>query len=275
MRIRISHAISYDYADPARHITQILRLTPRDHDGQHVMSWRIEPSIDGRLRASQDAHGNIVHSFYADGPISSMSIQIDGLIETSDLAGVVRGGSDRVPCEVYRRDTLLTGLNDGLRSFTAKAVAGAGSSLSQMHELMAAVNDRMVCIDATGRTGVGAAAAFEAREAIPQDIAHVFMAGARHLGLPARYVSGYVAQDDTLPHGNGAHAWAEVHFDDYGWIGFDCANAICPVDSHVRVAVGLDFTDAAPVRGARQGGDGETLNVLVSASQAEDRLANQ
>ncbi|MFJ5370255.1 transglutaminase N-terminal domain-containing protein, partial [Bosea sp. CER48] len=62
MRIRIAHTIAYDYAEPARHITQILRLTPRDHDGQHVMSWRIEPSVDGRLRSSQDAHGNIVHS---------------------------------------------------------------------------------------------------------------------------------------------------------------------------------------------------------------------
>ena len=52
MRIRISHSIAYVYAEPARHITQILRLTPRDHDGQHVMAWRIEPNIDGRLRAT-------------------------------------------------------------------------------------------------------------------------------------------------------------------------------------------------------------------------------
>ena len=70
MRIRISHTISYAYAEPARHITQILRLTPRDHDGQHVMSWRIEPTVDGRLRAGQDAYGNIIHTFSADGPIT-------------------------------------------------------------------------------------------------------------------------------------------------------------------------------------------------------------
>jgi transglutaminase-like putative cysteine protease len=275
MRIRISHAISYDYADPARQITQILRLTPRDHDGQHVMAWRIEPSIDGRLRATQDAHGNIVHSFYADGPISSLAIRIDGLIETTDLAGIVRGGLERVPCEVYRRDTLLTAQDDDLRGFAEAAAAGAGTPLSQMHALMAAVGEHMTCVETTGRTGVGAVAAFREREGIAQDVAHVFMACARHLGLPARYVSGYVAQADALPHGNGAHAWAEVHLDDYGWIGFDCANAICPIDTHVRVAVGLDFADAAPVRGARQGGDGEMLNVLVSARQADGRLANQ
>lgn len=275
MRIRISHTISYDYAEPARHITQILRLTPRDHDGQHVMSWRIEPSVDGRLRATQDAHGNIVHSFYAEGPISSLSIRIDGLIETVDLAGAVRGGLERVPCEVYRRDTLMTGHDDALRSFADEVTAGAATPLSQMHALMAAVGDRMNCIDASGRSGVGAIAAFVAQEAIAQDVAHVFMACARHLGMPARYVSGYVAQADGLPHGNGAHAWAEVHLDDYGWIGFDCANGLCPIDTHVRVAVGLDFADAAPVRGSRQGGEGENLNVLVSAREAEGRFANQ
>ncbi|MGO4174346.1 transglutaminase family protein [Bosea sp. TAF32] len=275
MRIRISHTISYDYAEPARHITQILRLTPRDHDGQHVMSWRIEPSVDGRLRATQDAHGNIVHSFYAEGPISSLGIRIDGLIETVDLAGAVRGGLERVPCEVYRRDTLMTGHDDALRSFADEVTAGAATPLSQMHALMAAVGDRMNCIDASGRSGVGAIAAFAAQEAIAQDVAHVFMACARHLGMPARYVSGYVAQADGLPHGNGAHAWAEVHLDDYGWIGFDCANGLCPIDTHVRVAVGLDFADAAPVRGSRQGGEGENLNVLVSAREAEGRFANQ
>jgi transglutaminase-like putative cysteine protease len=275
MRIKISHAISYDYAEPARQITQILRLTPRDHDGQHVMSWRIEPSIDGRLRASQDAHGNIVHSFYADGPISSLSIRIDGLIETTDLAGVVRGAAERVPCDVYRRETSLTAPDDALKAFAEQAVADDHTPLSRMHGLMAAVGDRMTCIETSGLTGVGAAAAFKAKDAIAQDIAHVFMACARHIGLPARYVSGYVAQADSLPFGNRAHAWAEVHLDDYGWIGFDCANEICPIDTHVRVAVGLDFTDAAPVRGARQGGDGEILSVLVSAGQAESRFANQ
>ncbi|KRE04706.1 hypothetical protein ASE61_07240 [Bosea sp. Root670] len=275
MRIRISHTIGYEYAEPARHITQILRLTPRDHDGQHVMSWRIEPNVDGRLRASQDAHGNIVHSFYADGPISSLAIRIDGLIETIDFAGVVRGGLERVPCEVYCRDTLLTGQDEALRSFADAVTAGADTPLSQMHALMNAVGDRMGCLEASGRSGVGAAAAFAAREAIAQDIAHVFMACARHLGLPARYVSGYVARSDSLPHGNGAHAWAEVHLEDYGWIGFDCANGLCPIDTHVRVAIGLDYADAAPVRGSRQGGEGENLSVLVSARETEGRFANQ
>jgi transglutaminase-like putative cysteine protease len=275
MRIRISHTISYAYAEPARHITQILRLTPRDHDGQHVMSWRIEPTIDGRLRATQDPFGNVVHTFSADGPIAEMAIQIDGLIETTDLAGVVRGTIERVPIDVFHRDTLLTTPDEALRGFAIDAVREAGTPLSQMHALMEALHAETVCVETGQRTGVGAAAAFAAREGIPQDIAHVFMTCARHLGIPARYVSGYVAQSDSLPHASGAHAWAEVHLDDYGWIGFDAANGLCPIDTHVRVAAGLDFADAAPVRGARKGGDGEALAVLVSAREAGGRLSNQ
>jgi len=275
MRIRISHSISYAYAEPARQITQILRLTPRDHDGQHVMSWRIEPNLDGRLRSGQDAHGNIVHSFYADGPISELTIRIDGVVETIDLAGVVRGGIERVPPEVYRRSTHLTEADEALRGFALEATSQADTQLSRMHALMDALHAEIACVEASGRTGIGAAAAFAAREGIAQDLAHIFMTCVRELDLPARYVSGYVAQSDTLRHANGAHAWAEVHLDDYGWIGFDCANGLCPIDTHVRVAVGLDYADAAPVRGARQGGEGENLAVLVSAGPAGSQAANQ
>jgi transglutaminase-like putative cysteine protease len=248
MRIRISHSIAYAYAEPARHITQILRLTPRDHDGQHVMSWRIEPTVDGRLRAAQDAFGNIVHSFSADGPIAEMAIKVEGLIETSDLAGLLRGTAERVPVDVFLRDTLLTGPDEALRSFADDAAGEAGTPLSQMHALM---------------------------EGIAQDIAHIFIACARHLGIPARYVSGYVAQSERLRHANGAHAWAEIHLDDYGWIGFDAANGLCPTDTHVRVATGLDFAGAAPVRGARAGGDGEALAIRISAREDGARLADQ
>ena len=275
MRIRISHSIGYAYAEPARHITQILRLTPRDHDGQHVMSWRIEPTIDGRLRMTQDAFGNVVHTFSADGPIAEMAIRVEGLIETVDLAGIVRGVPERVPVDVFRRDTLLTTPDAALREFAEEVTRGDATPLSRMHALMEALHEKMPCIETGQRTGIGAAAAFAAGEGIPQDVAHVFMTCARHLDVPARYVSGYVAQSDALPHANGANAWAEVHLEDFGWIGFDPANGLCPIDTHVRVAAGLDYADAAPVRGARKGGDGEALAVRVSARDAGARAANQ
>lgn len=275
MRIRISHSITYAYDEPVRQLTQILRLTPRDHDGQHVMSWRIEPNIDGRLRTGRDPYGNIVHTFSADGPISGLAIQIGGVVETVDLAGVVRGALEPVPPDVFRRDTLLTTPDEALREFAVKATQGDAAPLAKMHALTEALHAEMTCDRSGLRTGIGAAAAFAAREGIPQDLAHVFMTCARQLGLPARYVSGYVAASQANPVAEGAHAWAEIHLDDYGWIGFDCANGLCPVDTHVRIAVGLDFAEAAPVRGARKGGSGENLAISVSARAAADRHANQ
>jgi transglutaminase-like putative cysteine protease len=275
MRIKISHSITYAYDEPVRQLTQILRLTPRDHDGQHVMSWRIEPNIDGRLRAAQDPYGNLIHTFYAEGPISGLSIQVNGAVETTDLAGVVRGAIERVPPDVFRRDTLLTAPDDALREFAVTATRNDAAPLAKMHALTEALHAELACDRSGQRTGIGAAAAFAAREGIPQDLAHVFMTCARQLGLPARYVSGYVAASDALPQAEGAHAWAEVHLDDYGWIGFDCANGLCPIDTHVRVAAGLDFADAAPVRGARKGGSGENLAVSVTARVAGGQQTNQ
>lgn len=275
MRIRISHSIAYTYAEPVRQIRQVLRLTPRDHDGQHVMSWRIEPTIDGRLRAGQDPFGNIIHDFSAEGPTDEYGLRVTGVVETVDLAGVVRGAIERVPAEVFMRDTDLTTATAALRDFAHDAVRGADSDLGRLHALMEALKDAIDCQPPADRTGIGAAACLEARTGIPQDVAHLFMTAARALGAPARYVTGYVAAADDLPHSGGAHAWAEAYLPDYGWIGFDCANGLCPVDTHVRVAIGLDHADATPVRGARIGGSGETLLVEVGAKAAGSSRSQQ
>jgi transglutaminase-like putative cysteine protease len=275
MRIRISHSIAYSYAEPVRQLRQVLRLTPRDHDGQHVMSWRIAPSIDGRLHAGQDPFGNLTHDFSADGPIEHYAIEINGLVETVDLAGVVRGVVEKVPPDVFMRETRLTQANDALRSLADKAAGREGSDLTKLHALLEVIQGEIRCVPTADRIGIGAAACAEAGEGIPQDIAHLFMTCARLLGAPARYVSGYVAASDTLPHADGAHAWAEAYLPDYGWIGFDAANGLCPIDTHVRVATGLDFADAAPVRGARTGGQAESLLVEVSAQAARPRFQGQ
>ncbi|MEN5080907.1 transglutaminase family protein [Bosea sp. TWI1241] len=267
MRIRVSHSIAYSYAEPVRQIRQVLRLTPRDHDGQHVVSWRVTPSIDGRLHAGRDPFGNIKHDFSADGPIENYTIDIEGLVETSDLAGIVRGASEPLPPEIFMRETRLTEPDDALRALAGQAMV-EGTDLTRLHTLLATLHRGIACVPTADRLGQGAAACVAAGEGIPQDVAHVFIACARLLGVPARYVAGYVAASEGLPHANGAHAWAEAWLPDYGWIGFDCANGICPVDTHVRVSTGIDYADAAPVRGARTGGNGESLLVAVSARDA-------
>ncbi len=101
-----------------------------------------------------------------------------------------------------------------------------------------------------------------------QDLTHIFIAAARQLGVPARYVGGYFHRADGVTNQDAGHAWAEAHVRTLGWIAFDPANGICATEAHVRVAVGLDYLGAAPVRGARRGGGAESMQVQVRVDQA-------
>ena len=107
-----------------------------------------------------------------------------------------------------------------------------------------------------------------------QDHAHVFIACARQMGVPARYVSGHLLRQDT-EHQEAAHAWAEAWIEDLGWVGFDPANGVCPTERYVRVAAGLDYLGAAPVRGASYGGGGERLAVRLAVRDADMQQSQQ
>jgi transglutaminase-like putative cysteine protease len=102
-----------------------------------------------------------------------------------------------------------------------------------------------------------------------QDLTHIFIAAARSLAIPARYIGGHFHRSDGVTAQEAGHAWAELFVPDLGWVAFDATNGICATDAHVRVAVGLDYLGAAPVRGSRQGGGGESLDVVVQVNQAQ------
>src|SRR5262249_60583923 len=93
--------------------------------------------------------------------------------------------------------------------------------------------------------------AFALKRGVCQDLTHIFIAAARAIGFPARYVSGYLHRADGVVHQEAGHAWAEAHVSGLGWVAFDPANGICATDAHIRVAAGLDYLGAAPVRGTR------------------------
>ena len=100
-----------------------------------------------------------------------------------------------------------------------------------------------------------------------QDHAHVFVAAARCLGHPARYVSGYLHAASDAEDALASHAWAEAWLPELGWVGFDPSNGIAPTERYVRTGVGLDYADAAPVRGVRRGAPGHSLRVRVHVEE--------
>jgi len=272
MRIRISHATTYTYDKPPVVVTQMLRLTPRGYDGQHIVSWRIDLSEDCLLHRHEDAFGNIIHSFTAEGPFDELTVAVEGDVDTQDTGGLVRGAIERFPPELFLRETSLTQADTAIVDFAHSIRAEADrDTLSLLHALLTSLNREIGFDTDPTHAATTAAEAFSMRRGVCQDITHIFVAAARTLEIPARYVGGHFHRADGITAQEAGHAWAEAYIENLGWVGFDPTNGICTTDAHVRVAMGLDYLGAAPVRGTRYGGSGESLKVAVHVNQARQQ----
>jgi transglutaminase-like putative cysteine protease len=267
MRLKIRHETHYGYGQPAKSAVQILRLTPRSHDGQFVRRWRVEIDADCRLDRSDDAFGNITHTFTVDGPVKSMRVVAEGEVDTADTSGFLKGTIERFPLSLWMRDTALTRVEPELRNY-ARLIAGGegGDTLATLHALMARIHADFRFMVGETTASTTAMQAFRQKSGVCQDLAHVFIACAHALGIPARYAGGYYLRTDMIEQVAG-HAWAEAYIDGLGWLGFDPANGVCTTNRYVRVGIGQDYLDAAPIRGARIGGDDEQLTVAVEVRE--------
>jgi transglutaminase-like putative cysteine protease len=269
MRICVAHETVYRYDTPSSGVIQTLRLTPRNHTGQYVVNWRIDVSADCRLEPQEDAFGNIVHAFSAGGPISELRLLAEGEVETQDTAGVVHGAVERFPPSLFLRETALTRADEAISAYAAQfGRPAAADTLSALHNLLARIHDDIAFDAEPATTSVTAAETFAEKRGTCQGLTHVFIAIARALGMPARYVSGYLHRPDGVAVQDGGHAWAEAHVPELGWVGFDPAEGLCVTDRHIRVAIGLDGLGAARVRGAHYGGGREVLAVKLQVTQA-------
>jgi transglutaminase-like putative cysteine protease len=267
MRIRISHDTTYTYGSPVKSAIQILRLTPRNHEGQFVARWKVDIDGEARVVRREDWYGNITHSLNVDGPVEEIGLRVSGEVETEDQAGLVRGTVERFPPGLFLRQTQLTAPDPAIVDFAASATAGPVGVLDKLHALMHALHD-LVVFDPTATNVVTTAKeAFEAGHGVCQDFSHVFCAAARSLGIPARYVSGYLMRTGATEQ-DASHAWVEAYVQDLGWVSFDAANAICATDLYVRIAIGLDYLEAAPVRGSYYGAAEERMEVRLKIDSA-------
>ena len=231
MKYAISHEFTYSYDSPVRLSTQYLRLTPRDTARQKVLKWKLD--TPGRAMRTTDGYGNVLHVLTIDKPVSEIAIEAGGLVETSaaqdepsDFTGVPLSPL------LFLRPTGLTRSDEEVHAFARRFRHG-------LRELAAAIHEK---------NGAGSAA----------DAVHMFIACCRHLGVPARYVSGYLYFRKRSREGAALHAWAEAWVDER-WHSFDIAHNGPISDAHIKIAVGADYLDACPVRGVRVGGGTETL----------------
>jgi transglutaminase-like putative cysteine protease len=275
MRLSVRHATVYHYSEPARRIVQLLRVTPSSFAGQTVLDWRIDVDCDARLREGRDGYGNITHMLYIDKPVRSLSVTVAGRTLTEDRAGIVQGLPHELPPTVFTRPTGLTEAGPAVAELARWVGAGEGATLDRLHQLAARLHESLRFDTAATAVDTRAEEALAAGHGVCQDFTHIFIAVARRLGLPARYVSGHLFRRDGQLVQEAGHAWAEAWIEDLGWTAFDPLNGICTDDAYVRVACGLDYRDAAPVAGARSGGGAEQLSVEVRVSEARRQAQAQ
>jgi transglutaminase-like putative cysteine protease len=262
MRLNVRHTTHYNYEALPSYLIQRLHLEPAGFATQRILSWRITaPGMEKALRYC-DGFGNWVHLITSVPSGDEMEIVAEGEVETSDAAGVVRGLPGLAPEAVFLRRTAATqsdnALSDLARSFNRKKPV-----LETAHALMQAVHGEVRYEVGTSDAHTTAIEAFVAKAGVCQDHAHIMIAVARAMGIPARYVTGYLVTGVGAS-SSAAHAWAELFVPELGWVGFDAANGQCPTEHYVRVAAGLDAAAVAPVRGTRRGGAGfEQLRVEV------------
>ena len=264
MLLKISHRSEYSYDAPIRYALQRLRLTPKSGPTQSVRSWAVE--IEGAKPevSFADHFGNVTHLVSAAGEAPSIVIVASGEVETKDTAGLFGPHSGFAPLWLFQAETPLTAAGEGVAALCDSL--GQGEDLERLHRLMAMIAERVAfTVGATGPQTT-AEQALAQGSGVCQDHAHVFIAAARRMGLPARYVSGYLMMNDRIEQ-VASHAWAEAHVAGLGWVSFDAANGISPDGRYVRIATGRDYRDAMPVSGIRQGVADERLDVLITVEQ--------
>lgn len=273
--LKVSHITTYRYEFAARGMIQSLRMFPSIFDGQIVHDWSVRVETPGgegiRGGSFRDGAGDKVEGWSVRGPVHEVSVVVEGLVETKDLSGVLRGHRELVPPEVYLRDTgFVTQADVAITDLALAAVeglgAGAGTALARAHALAKACSAAIKYAPGVTHANTTAAEAVALGEGVCQDHAHALIAMARAVGMPSRYVSGYLhASEDGLPH-EAAHAWGEIYVGEgLGWVGFDPANNCCPDDRYIRLGSGYNAADAAPVKGLALGAVGEeTLDVTVA-----------
>jgi len=264
IRLRISHRTTYDYDQPVPYALQQIRLTPKSQPAQKVLHW--STTVDGGKKelSFEDSHRNTVNLISFTPGTRSITVTSHGEVEMHDMTGVVGAQGGFMPLWMFLRPTPLTRAGAGTRGLVA-GVRPAGT-LPRMHALMEAITAQVTYETGASTVAFTAEDTLAAGHGVCQDMAHVFVTAARAMGVPARYVSGYLMMNDRVVQ-EATHAWAEAHVPDIGWVGFDPSNGISPDTRYVRVATGLDYAEAAPVSGTRFGKAAERLTVSVEVQQ--------
>jgi transglutaminase-like putative cysteine protease len=270
MYLTIRHDTSYRYEATVHYSIQQLRLTPASGSAQVVRRWSID--APGKLDATFDAYGNVLHTLVINKPHSEIRLHVSGEVDTIPLVdGLLRDAVGPIPLEHFTCATRLTDADAAIRELAASVPTL--ESPASLIELSEQIVQRVKYHSGVTEVTSTAAQALALGNGVCQDHAHLMLACCRARGIPARYVSGYIDSGEAAPHGassaahhGASHAWVDVWLDGKGWISIDVTHAAFASEIYCRLAVARDYEAAAPVRGRRIGGLEEQLKVAVTVT---------
>ncbi len=258
MRIKIEHTTNYQYGNEVTFSTQYLRITPVNDAHQKIINWDLK--LPTKATISKDSYGNTLHVITLDYPHNHISIEATGTVQILSNKPYIH--DDRLPPEVFLRQTDLTRPNQEIIEF-AESFRSKWQG-RELVKLMSLILTKIPYIPGSTETETTAIKAFSSEGGVCQDHTQIFISCCRVLGVPCRYVSGYLCAEDSSH--VASHAWAEAWLD-HSWYTFDVTNSLTRPERHIKLAIGLDYLDACPVRGIRYGGGDEWMTAFADVEQ--------
>lgn len=287
-QLDVLHRTVYRYAEPVERSTHVFRLTPMHDRKQSLLSHAFAVSVEGQAREYDDVFGNRVRRLSVNTPFTEMIIEARSrveLLDTAPLASRPLRSHSTFPLVwlPWQRNQLAPYLlppelpESELGDLTDYAMSFVRRNDDDLFDTLMDVNQTIFeeyrYVPGSTHLGTTAYQVHATRQGVCQDFANLFICMMRLLGVPARYVSGYVytgpRSSPPHPHAEASHAWVQVYLPEEGWVGFDPTNGILTQTDHVRVACGRAYSDATPTSGTLfVGGRGEELEVSVRVELA-------
>ena len=250
MKLEIVHSTRYRYSGPIAETVMEVRLRPMDGNGQRCLEFDLDVSSGITPRTYRDGYGNHVHYFNLVRPHTRLIVTSRSIVETG--LGPDKDAGEELVHDFLRFRSPVKDVA-GVRELAARhpiADPGSGPAVEQaLDELTLTISREFTYDRAVTDVYSAVDDVLELRAGVCQDFAHLFIAVARAMGVPARYVSGYIHSPDGGGSSSASHAWAEGWVPGRGWVGFDATHPVRTSENHVRLAVGRDYSDAAPTRG--------------------------
>ena len=264
MKLEVVHSTRYRYSAPIAETVMEVRLRPMDGNGQRCLEFELDVSSRIKPHDYRDGYGNNVHYFNLVRPHTRLSITSRSVVETG-------GELDADPGEELVYDFLrfrspvkdVPGVRDLARRHPIADPRSASAVEAALDELTLTISREFAYDRAVTNVYSAVDDVLELKAGVCQDFAHLFIAAARAMGVPARYVSGYIHTPGGRGSASASHAWAEAWVPGRGWVGYDATHPVRTSENHVRLAVGRDYTDAAPTRGIYVGSATGTMAVSV------------